>query len=108
MSLTLAFPQSPDWSREALVPVNSDSLNIFWSEWNDLERETLYLKIRHTIELCTDGGEDIVISFLPNLGLELLPLANLMGCRCFIAEPNLQKCQGLLSSIPSVDDQNQT
>lgn len=89
VALILAFPSVPDWHREDVIPVASSSVNIFHTLFTDLNPDILYEKIRQTIELCTEGGDDIVISFLPDFNI--LSLANSLGCRCFIAEPDLEK-----------------
>ena len=95
VALTIAFPPLPNWNREALIPVTSGSSTVFQSDFTDVDLAVLNSTIRQVIELYTEGGDSIVISFLPNF--DILNLVDFMGCRCFMAEPNLQKCQKILA-----------
>ncbi len=106
VDLTIAFSRSPDWSKESIIPVPTNSTTIFQSNFPDYDPLALKAMTRHAIEMSRlalelyteDEKEDpnsVVISFLPDF--DILQLVDSLGCRCFIAEPDLQKCQQLLS-----------
>ena len=97
VALTLAFPPSPDWNRETFTSVQAKTTNIFQSEIDDLDPNTLHSIIRQIIEASTEDGDSVVVSFLPDFELNILQLVDSLGCRCFIAEPNPEKCQRVLS-----------
>ena len=97
VALTLAFPPFPDWSREALLPVRSNSTSVFQSEFTDVDPALLSSTVRQTIELYTEGGDDVIVSFLPDF--DILQLIDFLGCRCLIAEPDLQRCQKILAKF---------
>ena len=95
VALTLAFPSSSNWNREALIPVDSGSVVVFQSDLADIDPDGLNLAVRNAIETYTEGGDTIVVSFLPDFNI--LRLADYLGCSCLIAEPDRQKCRKILS-----------
>lgn len=95
ISLTIAFPDRSDWSKDDIIPFKTRSISIFYSPFKDVDLLPLKTMVRNAIELYTEEGENIVFSFLPEP--EMLLIANSLGCRCIIAEPNLQRCQKILS-----------
>ncbi len=96
VALTLAFPPFSNWNREALIPVNSDSVTVFQSDVADIAPDSLSVAVRKAIETYTEGGDSIVVSFLPDFNI--LRLVDYLGCSCLIAEPDRQKCQKILHS----------
>ena len=100
VSLNIGFPDYQSWSKEALFPVQAKSTLLFHSVFQDLDLVTLRNIIQKGIELCTESGEDIVFSFLPCP--EMLILAENLNCRCFIADPNLNNCQDIVTFWQSV------
>lgn len=94
VSLNIGFPNSSSWSKESLFPVPAKSTLIFHSVFqNDLDLVTLRNIIQKSIELCTSSEEEILFSFLPYP--EMLILAENLDCKCFIAEPNSERCQDI-------------
>ncbi|MEN9518903.1 MAG: hypothetical protein RLZZ381_1491 [Cyanobacteriota bacterium] len=96
ISLTVAFPDRVEWTKDKLIPPQSKSISIFFSPFLDLDLLSLTTMVKNAVELCTEGGESIVFSFLPEP--ELLLLADSLGCRCSISEPNLQRYQRILAT----------
>ncbi|MEY2832508.1 MAG: hypothetical protein RLZZ574_1766 [Cyanobacteriota bacterium] len=96
ISLTVAFPSHIEWTKDQLIVPQSKSISIFFTPFPDLDLISLTTMVKNAVELCTEDGESIVFSFLPEP--ELLLLAESLGCRCFIAEPNLQQYQRILAA----------
>lgn len=103
VSLNIGFPDSSSWDKESLFPIPAKSTLIFHSVFQDLDLATLRNIIQKSIELCTESGEQIVFSFLPYP--EMLVLADNLNCRCFIAEPDLKRCQDVVTFWESVHSQ---
>lgn len=95
VSLNIGFPDSQSWSQETLFPVSAKSTLLFHSIFQDLDIVTLKSIIKKSIELCTESEETIIFSFLPYP--EMLLIATELKCRCLIAEPNLKRCQNIVS-----------
>ena len=95
ISLTIAFPPSPEWSKDQLIPPQTRSISIFYSPFKDLDLFALKTMVRNAVELYTEENERIVFSFLPEP--QLLLMVESLGCQCIIAEPEPQQCQRVLS-----------
>ncbi|MGL6338262.1 MAG: response regulator [Waterburya sp.] len=104
VSLNIGFPDSTSWDKEELFPISAKSTLIFHSVFQDLDLVTLRNIIQKSIELCTESGEEIVFSFLPYP--EMLILADSLNCRCFVAEPDLKRCQDIVYFLDSMYDQS--
>ena len=100
VSLNIGFPDFQSWSKEALFPVQAKSTLVFHSVFRDLDLVTLRGIVQKSIELCTEAGEKIVFSFLPYP--EMLILADNLNCWCFVAEPDLNRCQDIVTFWSSV------
>ena len=100
VSLNIGFPDSPLWSKEALFPVQANSTLVFHSVFQDLDLVTLRNIVQRSIELCTEAGEEVLFSFLPYP--EMLILAENLNCRCFIADPDSNRCQDIMTFWQSV------
>ena len=100
VSLNIGFPDSPSWSKEVLFPVQAKSTLVFHSVFRDLDLVTLRDIVQRSIELCTESGEEVLFSSLPYP--EMLILADNLKCRCFIAEPDLKRCQDIVYIWESV------
>ena len=96
ISLTIAFPDNLNWSKDKIIPERTRSVFIFYSPFKDLDLLPLRTMVTNAVELCTEEGENVVFSFLPEP--EMLLVADSLGCRCIIAEPNLQQCHKILSA----------
>ena len=97
VDLILAFPPSSDWAKEALIPVKSNSVAIFQSSLIDHEPIILSDMINNALEAYTESDSNIVISFLPDF--DIFHLVDFLDCHCFIADPNLEKCQKTLLTL---------
>ena len=93
VALILAFPPTPEW--QLATPIEANSEIAFFSRYQDVDLITLKKIIRLSLELYTESKETIVFSFLPEP--ELLILAHQLGCCCFIAEPNLKRCEAIVA-----------
>ena len=102
VSLNIGFPDSQSWLKENLFPVQAKSTLVFHSVFRDLDLVTLRNIVQRSIELCTESGEEVFFSFLPYP--EMLILANNLKCRSFIAEPNLKRCQDVVTFWESVQN----
>lgn len=107
VALTLAFPSSSNWNRETLIPRAEGSVMVFESGLNDADPNGLKRAIRNVIETYTEGGDSIIVSFLPDF-INILGLVDYLGCSCLIAEPNQEKCWNMISKSGLVRNQNQT
>ena len=95
VSLTIAFPNSFEWSKDKIIPSQTKSISIFFSPFRDLDLQVLKELVKNAVELCTEENEIIVFSFLPEP--ELILVVESLGCRCIIAEPDPQQCKNILS-----------
>ena len=102
VSLNIGFPDSSSWSQETLFPVSAKSTLLFHSIFQDLDIVTLKSIIKKSIELCTESEEAIIFSFLPYP--EMLLIAAELKCRCLVAEPDLKRCQNIVSFWESIHD----
>ena len=95
ISLTIAFPSTLSWSKEKIIPPQSQSISILYSPFKELDIFPLLTIVRNTIELYTRENDDVLFSFLPYP--ELILIAESLGCKCIIAEPDVQQYQRVLS-----------
>ena len=100
ISLNVGFPDSQSWSKEALFPIEAKSTLVFHSVYQDLDLVSLRNIVQKSIEICTESGDKMVFSFLPYP--EMLVLADNLKCRCFVAEPDLMKCQDIVTFWQSI------
>lgn len=95
ISLTIAFPPRKDFSLEHLIPPQSKSISLFYSPFEDFDEMAFTRIVQDSVELCTEGGEVVVFSFLPSP--ELLLIVDNLKCKCIVAEPDHNRCQNILS-----------
>lgn len=95
ISLTIAFPPSKSYSLEQLIPPQSKSLSLFYSPFKDFDSMAFANMVQDAVELCTEGDEVVVFSFLPSP--ELLLIVDKLNCKCIVAEPDSNRCQNILS-----------
>ncbi len=93
VALILAFPPTPEW--QLATPIEANSEMAFFSRYQDVDLITFKQLVRLSLELYTESKETIVFSFLPEP--ELLILADKLGCYCFIAEPDLKRCEAIVA-----------
>ncbi len=93
IALSIAFPPTPEW--QLATPIRANSEIAFFSHYEDVDLASFTEMIRRALELYTESNESVVFSFLPEP--ELLTIAHQLGCRCFIAEPDVGKCETILA-----------
>lgn len=92
IALTIAFPPSKSYSLDQLIPPQSRSLNLFYSPFKDeLDATEFSNMVQESVELCTEGRDIVLFSYLP--GLELIQIALELGCKCIVVDEDLDKCQ---------------
>ena len=100
IALTIGFPQSPDWHLARTTEANSELA--FFTRYKDLDLTLLRESLKNLLLLCTEEEETVVFSFLPDP--ELLLLADKLGCRCFIAEPDVRRCDEAIATWNKTGD----
>lgn len=100
IALTIAFPPNKSYSLEQLVPVQSRSFNLFYSPFKDLEASEFTNMVKEAVELCTEGSENVLFSYLP--GLELIQIAIELGCKCIVVEEDYSKLKKISENSQSL------
>lgn len=93
ISLAIALPPNND--RSLIPAIESKSSFTFHSQYNDIELDT-FLESTKTIIFGSTESEDIVV-FCYIFDSKLLELADQLDCRCYVAEPDLIKCEHILA-----------
>ena len=93
IALSIAFPPTSNWQPTNL---EANSELSFYSRYQDLDTVTFKEMIQCAFELYTEDRESVVFSYLPEP--QLLILAHQLGCRCFIAEPETEKCEAIIGA----------
>ena len=92
ISLTINLPPNNDCS---LIPtIKSKSSFTFYSKYNDIELNTVLESVKPIILGSTESQE--VIVFCYSFDPQLLELADELACYCYVAEPDLHKCEQIL------------
>ena len=94
VALNIAFPDTSAWQLPDSLEANSKV--VFYSRYHDVDPVAFKEMIQRAFELYTEDGEEVVFSYLPEA--ELLITAHQLGCRCFIAEPNIERCQSIIAT----------
>lgn len=92
IALNIAFSPTPEW--QLATPVRANSEIAFFSQYQDVDLVSFKRMIQSALEIYTEEKESIVFSFLPEP--ELLMVAHQLGCHCFIAEPDVEKCKTII------------
>jgi hypothetical protein len=102
VALWLAFPpQRGDW-QPSLLPSTKAALSFYldWDSQLPLEPEDFSWMVTlldtHLKLYSKEEGEALVLAFLPTP--QLLLVAHAWGCRCFLADPDPQRCQSVLAA----------
>ncbi|WP_052056034.1 DUF3102 domain-containing protein [Myxosarcina sp. GI1] len=93
IQLTVTLPPNNNNSLIPKIKAKSDLL--FRSELNDIDPLSILKMIEHCLGTTTEGNDIVVISYIPTP--RLLELIDTLGCNCYVAEPDLEKCDRLLS-----------
>jgi hypothetical protein len=94
IALSIAFPPTPEW--QLANPVKANSEIAFFSRYQDVDFMILREMVQRALELYTEDKESVVFSFLPDPGL--VTLVDQLGCRCFVAEPSVSRCEVMINS----------
>ena len=95
IDLSLVFPHNFNWRPEFSKKVNSEL--VFYSEYQDIDLTVLRQAIEQLFLLYTEDYSTVIFSFLPDP--QLILLADKLKCICRIAEPNLQQCQKIITTL---------
>ncbi len=93
VALSVAFPPIQNWQLDATIEANSAVA--FFTRYPDQDFELLQEAIERLLLLYTESEEVIVFSYLPDP--KILLLANQLDCRCYVAEPDQQRCEKTIS-----------
>lgn len=93
IALSIAFPPTSEW--QLATPVRANSEIAFFSQYQDVDLITLKKMLQSAIELYTEDRDIILFSFLSEP--ELITLSHQLGCRCFIAEPDVERCKAIIA-----------
>ena len=99
VALSMAFPYSSEW--QLTTPNRANSELVFYSRYQDLDTVTFKAMIQNAFELYTESRESVVFSYLPEP--ELLILADRLGCQCFIAEPDVNRCEAIIAISSQIE-----
>jgi hypothetical protein len=95
IALSITFAPSPDWHLDPLdFPRRPQSNLTLFSQHEDLDLKTFSEMIRLSLLLYSDSRDVIMMAFLPYPSLLLV--ADQLDCFCWIAEPDLERCQELI------------
>ncbi len=93
IALTISCPPKNNYS---LIPeINSDSDFSFRSKYRDLNVEELQEMLEHCALVSTGSGDIVVFSYV--FAASLLNVLVKLGCHCYVAEPDLDKCESILA-----------
>ena len=98
ISLNIAFPDRSNLNDLDIFLPKCQTKILFQSRIKDekLDLNTLYDVFKKSLEIYTNGGETVVFSYLPYPNLLLI--AHKLGCNCYIAEPDMQRCEKIISA----------
>ena len=91
VSLNIGFPNFSDWKKEDLFPIQAKTTIVHHTFFPKENEFFLLIAVKNSVEYLTQGGESVILSFLPDPNLLLL--IEKLECQSFIAEPDPQKCQ---------------
>ena len=94
VALSLAFPPNQKWSLEQ--PLEANSSFALYRGYKDEDLNLFRQMIEGALELYTEARNFVVLSFLPDP--ELLRLADNLGCCCFVADPDFQRCEAAIAA----------
>jgi hypothetical protein len=94
VSLSLAFPPHQDWHLQ--LSCNAKAALALFNSYPDQDLKTLRELVHQAFLLYSESEDTVIFAYLPETGLLLL--ADQLECRCFIAEPNLQRCEEVLTA----------
>jgi hypothetical protein len=92
--LNLTFPAERNWFFSYPHQIDTE-LSLFSIYQSEIEVQVLELEIENIIRSTTDEGDAATICFIPNP--IVFQVAHKLGLRCFIADPDFQKCNTLVT-----------
>lgn len=93
VSVFISFPADP----LDTVPPPTDAASVisFSSIYQDIDFATFREAVERFLLICTSADDEIAIAYLPDSPLILL--IDKLECRALIAEPDLKKCQEIMT-----------
>lgn len=94
VAVTLAFPPGREW--QLGHPIKAHSELAFYTRYSDPDPETFQEMVRQYLLISSETDDAAAFAFLPEPSL--LVLAHELGCRCFVADPDIGRCAAALST----------
>ena len=95
IALAISFPPTANWYLGSLEQKVNSSLVLF-SQYKDVDLKALRDIVRNALTIYTSAEETVMFSFLPDPALLLV--AEKLFCRCWIAEPDIERCQAVIQA----------
>ena len=93
IALTIDF--LPKKEPSLISPIESDSALTFYSKYKDLDLDWVAGLIEDYIDTSTQAKEIVVFNYIYDV--QLLELTENLRCYCYVAEPDLEKCEQILT-----------
>jgi hypothetical protein len=95
ISLSIAFPPTPHWQLDFLSSKVTSSFALHTAYEEDQDLRLLREAMQRFLEVYTDGGDIVALSFLPDPAI--LSLIEQMDCCFFCADPDPSRCDSALT-----------
>lgn len=95
VSLSIAFPPNVHWQLDFLSRTVKSSFALHTAYEEDQDLRLLREAMERLMEVYTEGGDDVSLSFLPDPAMLLL--IEKMDCRFFCADPEPKRCDAALT-----------
>ncbi|PSF35793.1 hypothetical protein C7H19_15320 [Aphanothece hegewaldii CCALA 016] len=91
ISAIFTFAPTPDWQLSS--PCQAKSINAVYSEYEDFDYEQIFQSF---LNVATESNDVLVCCYFPIA--ECLAIAENLGLNCFIAEPDVERCQAIVKA----------
>ncbi len=95
IALAIAAAPSREACTKAVPPKATSSISVVTPYEADQDLRCLRAIIENALQLYTEGGDDIVLSFLPDPAI--LSLIEQLDCRFFCADPDPERCDSAIT-----------
>jgi len=95
ISLSIAFPPTAHWQLDFLTSKALSSFALHTAYEEDQDLSLLRKTMEQFLQIYTDAGDTIVLSFLADTAI--LPLLEQLGCRFLCADPDTARCDEALT-----------
>jgi len=95
ISLSLAFPSTVHWKLDFLSSEVLSSFALHTVYEADQDLSLLREAVKRFLEVYTEGGDTVVVSFLADTAI--LALVDELGCLFFCADPDSKRCDAALT-----------